>query len=449
MFKNKQKRILWWILIFVIIFFTHADHPLNADEGVILEGAWNLYNNRHLYFDFFEFIPPGSFYLILAVWKILGVSYWAAKAISILVMFGSAVGIYLSAQIIKPSKSNIAAPLLFALVSSFIILINHNIYNLFFIIYAIYFILLAIDQQKLKYYGFSGLFSGVAILFLQQKGLVLSGIIGLFILIDTFKNYKNWLIYTLGLILPLLILLVWPLKTIYYNLIVFPLSTYIEVNKISFLLLIIVLFIFILTVYFFRKSKNKKVWLLLIIQFFLILTTIPLPDSYHLVIAVAPIFSLTGLIIDKIGTNRYFYQKIIHYYILIAIFAGFMIFPLHYLMNGYSVFSFDEKDKIQDIISKCPGKYIYVGPFAPNVYFEFRKLNATPYPLLMTSQSTPAQFENALEYLKNIKPLCAILNYPSSLNRFKYNKDNLVDNYIKDKYYLVYSDNTTFVYRLK
>ena len=107
------------------------------------------------------------------------------------------------------------------------------------------------------------------------------------------------------------------------------------------------------------------------------------------------------------------------------------------------------KDKIQDIISKCPGKYIYVGPFAPNVYFEFRKLNATPYPLLMTSQSTPAQFENALEYLKNIKPLCAILNYPSSLNRFKYNKDNLVDNYIKDKYYLVYSDNTTFVYRLK
>lgn len=449
MSKNKQRNILWWFAIFIIIFLTHANHLLNPDEGVVLEGAWNLYNNKHLYFDFFEFIPPGSFYLILAVWKIVGVSFWAAKLTSIFIMFGSAVGIYLCARTIKPSDSNFIAPLIFALASPILVPINHNIYSLFFIIYAIYFIFLALDRQDLKYYGLSGLFSGLAIMFLQQKGLALAAATILFLFINNCRDYKKWLIYCLGVILALLPLLFWPLKTIYYNLFIFPLFTYIEVNRITPIWLIIAFFIFAVIIYLLKASKDKKIWLLLTVQFSLLLTATPLPDYYHLVIAATPLLILIEIVIEKIRLKKSLYIQRVYYCFLFLVLILFLSGSGFYLVTTYEPSFIRGSYKSLEIINQCPGKYIYIGPFAPNVYFEARKLNATPYPFLVTNQNTPAQFDEATNYLKSRQPICAILNYPSSLDRFKYNKNNPVENYIREKYNLIFFDSTTFIYRLK
>jgi 4-amino-4-deoxy-L-arabinose transferase-like glycosyltransferase len=449
MSKNKQEHILWWSAIFIIIFFTHADHLLNADEGVVLEGAWNLYNNKHLYLDFFEFIPPGSFYLILGIWKIVGVSYWAAKLASILITFGTAVGIYLSARVIKPSNSNFVVPLIFALASPVLVLINHNIYNLFFIVYAIYFMFLALDRQNLKYYGLSGLLSGLAIMFLQQKGLALSGAIILFLLINNYQDYKSWLVYGLGVILPSLPLLLWPLKTIYYNLLIFPLFTYTAVNRINPIWLIITFFIFAITVHLLRESKDKKIWLLLTIQCFLLLATIPLPDYYHLVVATAPLLILLEVLIEKIRLKKSLYIRRVNYCFLFLALILYLSESCLYLITTYTPSLIRGHYKALDIINRCPGKYIYIGPFAPNVYFEARKLNATPYPFLITNQNTPAQFDEAIKYLKSRQPSCAVLYYPDSLQRFSYNKNNSVENYIREKYNLIFFDSTTFIYRLK
>jgi 4-amino-4-deoxy-L-arabinose transferase-like glycosyltransferase len=449
MSKNKQRNILWWSAIFIIIFLTHANHLLNPDEGVVLEGAWNLYNNKHLYFDFFEFIPPGSFYLILGIWKIVGVSYWAAKLASILITFGTAVGIYLSARVIKPSNSNFVAPLIFALASPILVLINHNIYNLFFIVYAVYFMFLALDRQNLKYYGLSGLFSGLAIIFLQQKGLALAAAMILFLFINSCRDYKKWLIYCLGIILTLLPLLLWPLKTIYYNLFIFPLFTYTGVNRITSIWLIITFFIFAVIVYLLVTSKDKKIWLLLTVQFSLLLTTIPLPDYYHLVIATAPLLILIEIVIEKIKLKKSLYAQRVYYYFLFLALILFLSKSCFYLITTYKPSFIRGSYKSLEIINQCPGKYIYIGPFAPNVYFEARKLNATPYPFLITNQNTPAQFDEATKYLKAGQPSCAILNYPSSLQRFGYNKNNSVENYIREKYNLIFFDSTTFIYRLK
>jgi len=46
--KNKLFKInnLWWLSVFIILVFFHSSHDLNNDEGIILNGAWNLLNGR-------------------------------------------------------------------------------------------------------------------------------------------------------------------------------------------------------------------------------------------------------------------------------------------------------------------------------------------------------------------------------------------------------------------
>ena len=93
---------------------------------------------------------------------------------------------------------------------------------------------------------------------------------------------------------------------------------------------------------------------------------------------------------------------------------------------------------IEYINSNCPGRYIYSGPFLPNIYFETKKLNATPYSVLVTRQQTSEQFINALKSFRENKPSCAILSYPNSFSRFKHDQNNPLEEYIKTNYELVY-----------
>ncbi|OIO07618.1 hypothetical protein AUJ35_01690 [Candidatus Falkowbacteria bacterium CG1_02_41_21] len=451
MFKN-NKKIIWQTLLWLIIlgwcFFAHADHSFDSDEGVILDGAWNLYNDRHLYSDFFEFITPGSFYLIFFIWKIFGISFWSAKIASILLLFLSAIGIYSIAQKISKNKLNILAPIFFCLATSGLPLINHNFYSLPFAIWAIYFLLLALDNSKAKYFICGGLLTGITILFLQTKGLALGTAIFLFLL-GWFKGrLKTILIYLGAALIPLLIFLFWPLQTIINNLLIFPINNYQQINKVSVTSLLISTLILGLIVYLFRREKNPKIWLLLILQFFLLLTTIPLPDYYHLLIAGVPIMALTGIIINQIKNKaESIYSKLANYSIVV-ITMSFVLYPaIDFLVFNFKPLVSANREVFVFIENNCPGKYIYAGPFAPNVYFESRKLNATPYPWLLTGHNTPEQFLEAKEYLIKNEPSCAILAYPRSQSRFNYNQDNLVENFIRDDYYQIHGEQNFYIYK--
>lgn len=181
---------LWWVGLFFASVFFHANHPLNSDEGVILNGAWNLINNRQLYIDFFEFIPPASFYLIFWLWKIFGVSYFIAKFFAIIIVFLSSIGIYKISQEISKNKLNYFLPLLFIVSSVYWPIINHNTFNILFIIWAVYFFLKGLSDYSSKNFLISGLLTGLSILFLQQKGIILLFSLSSFLIILLFKE-KN------------------------------------------------------------------------------------------------------------------------------------------------------------------------------------------------------------------------------------------------------------------
>jgi hypothetical protein len=277
MLKNKIFKIenLWWFSLFLILLFFHSNHPLNSDEGITLNGAWNLINNKELYIDFFEFIPPASFYLVFWFWKIFGVHYFVAKFFAIIIVFLSAIGIYKISQKISKNKFNYFFPFIFIISSIYWPIINHNTFNILFIIWAIYFFLKGLSNYSANPFIISGLLTGLSILFLQQKGIVLLFSLTSFLLILFFKEKKYQLLklnfyFFIFSFLPLLILLKWPLQILYKNLIIFPLFNYTEINKLSFYLLIFFLIILLSILWLLKKEKDKKIWLLFYLQFFLL-----------------------------------------------------------------------------------------------------------------------------------------------------------------------------------
>ena len=409
-------------------------------------------NNRQLYVDFFEFVPPGSFYLIFWLWKIFGVSYFIAKFFSVVIVFLSSIGIYKISQEISKNRLNYFPPLIFIISSIYWPIINYNTFNIVFIIWAIYFFVKGLSNYSDKNFIISGLLTGLSILFLQQKGIILLFILFSFLLILFFKEKKYKLLklnfyFFIFSFLPLLFLLKWPLKILYEDLIIFPLFNYTETCSISLYLFVFFLFVLLLIIWLLRKEKNKKIWLLIYAQFFLLISATLRADFYHISLILFPLHSLLPASWEKIKFFNLLTKSYFRLIILVSILI--IIFPSILILNYYPLlFSSIQKNKIISYVKEnCPGKYIYVGPFIPGIYFETKKLNPTQNSFLITNQQTKKQFLEAKKALEKYQPSCAVLNY-QIVAKFKHNKNNLVDNYILDNYKFIFQEGNCLVYKI-
>ena len=453
--KTLNVSSLWWLSLLVILFFFHSNHPLNSDEGVILEGAWNLINGKQLYYDFFEFIPPASFYLIYWAWLSFGISYFVAKFLSLLLIFFSSIFIFKISNQLTSSKFNYFPPFLF-LISSFAWpVINHNVFNLFFIITASYFFIKGLNGggDNLKNFLISGLLAGLSTLFLQQKGMVILGIFLSFLLILTVKQktilwLKHSLVLPVSFLLPLTLLIIkWPAKLLYQNLIIFPSINYLAVNKVPLFLFLLYLIILLINIFLLKSKWSIKLWFLFYLQFILLLTTLARPDYFHLTLLIFPLYALIPLLLQQ-ASHDYIFK----YYsgIIIAVYSLIIIVPVTISLYFFPPFSsIDKLPTLNFIKNNCnQSSYIYAGPFNPGLYFETRKLNPTPYSFLITNHHTPEQFEQAKKYLEKNLPACAILNYVT-VEKFNYNKNNPVDNFIFSNYNFVLRSGNNLIYKIK
>jgi len=439
-FKNtfKKENIKWLFLLFLLFFFG-LKTVCNSDEGVILSGAWNLFNKKKLYIDFFEFIPPGSFYFVFWLWKIFKPSFLITKLFSIFLFFLSGIGIYKISNLIKKTNFNFFSVVVFSCIGIFSPLINHNAYNLLLLIWASYFFLKGIESRNNKYFIFSGLFSGFSILVLQQKGLlfVIGSLFFLFLTAIIQKNItylKNACFYLLFSIIPLSLLLKWSMVLLYENLILFPTEHYSTINKLSYYPIFISLGIIFLMFFIFKK--NIKIYYLLLIQIFLLLSTIPRDDLYHISIISFPLLALLPYLIIKINKKNIILK--IHYNLLLFF---ILYLTLSYFLSLMFFFCFNYKKIDIQIINNyiannCYGEYLYAGPFIPGIYLETKKLNPSPYDTLFTKLNPNSHFIETKQALEKYKPDCVILNY-KMLKKFKYNKNNPLDIYIEKKYKII------------
>lgn len=465
-FQKRLKKIfhpaLWrWIFLLAIIIFFHSSHFLDSDEGVILDGAWNLINGKILYQDFFEFIPPGSFYFIFVIWKIFGMSYLSAKIASLVILILGCTGIYQIARRFTNNATLAYLPaLFFAISSSGWPVINHNLYGTVTIIWLSYFFLKAITDNRAINFFWSGILSGIAFLFLQQKSIVVIIAIFIFIIFDyfysrqtkdnsikVFTTRKNVFIFIIGFILPVLWLLKWPTATILFSLYEFPVYHYLATNRLSLWLFFIFTLHFLITFSFLNK-KNRIIYFLSILQLTLLGSSLSRPDYQHLSQNYFPFYILVIVAITQISaTNR---LKDIQYRAVIVSFTSIMIVICGNTYNNfkYNTFETIANHPIFNIIDqKCQSPFIYAGPFLPGIYFETRKLNATSYPILITNQQTEQQFNHARQQLEYNQPDCVVLNYklPATIN---HNKINPVDELVLNHYHKIYEQSDIILYKI-
>jgi len=101
---------------------------------------------------------------------------------------------------------------------------------------------------------------------------------------------------------------------------------------------------------------------------------------------------------------------------------------------------------VGEIKKICPkNQGIYAGPFLPGLYFELRSLNQIPYSILITDQQSEAQFIDAADKLADKRPHCAVLNY-AVVEKFAYNRDNPVDDFIEQNYRLAKTIGNVTIY---
>lgn len=452
---NTISRKKIYILIYILALtglavFFHSDHFLNGDEGVTLNGAWNIYNGRRLYVDFFSFLPPLSFYLIAWLWQLIGASFWSAKIMSVIFLLLGALGLYRIAEKVKPAPLNLLVPLFFILSTSWLWIINHNFYHLIFSIWSAYFFIDYLKERRLRSLVFSGIIAGLSILTLQQKGVVFTGMGIIFLLIlpslGAFRQrFKKALIYGLSALTPLIFLFIfWTPSVLWQNLVYFPLFNYIESNRISYWLLITTGCAFTSAVFALNKFKLRAAYLLFV-SAGLLLSCYPLPDYYHLGLALSFMIPLLPTLLDFSVRGCSRWLKVIAISGLSWLWLWpTSVFIAFYLFNFTSISSYGFLDYVR---RECPGKYLHVGPFLPNVYFETNKLSATSFDILITGHQTEAQFLLASQELAASSPVCALTAYPYSLERFHHNQNNPVDNFIRDHYQPVYKEGPVTVWK--
>jgi len=440
MLENKQifysfiKKYLPWLALGLALFLTNSQHRLGSDEGAILNAAWNIYHDRKLYYDTFEFIAPGAPYLLAWWWQLTAPSYLMAAFLGYLISFSSLVGLFLISQQLKIKRWKFLAPTLFIIASSFWQLLDHNNLNIAAIIWSLYFLLVGLDKDKEKLF-LSGLFSGLAVLFTQHRGLIAGVIFIIYLLILKIKReipLSKIIIFISGFVLPLLSLFIfWEPKILYDSLIKFPFLNYHETNVLPLTLwywslaglLLVIILIYKKT----RPDNKNRLILFSLLNFGLLLSALTRPDASHILQSLISFLILIAWLLE-IYIYKLRYQLIIYTLLLFIIMFRCLWPPLENLNVWYLV---------KTIKKVCPNsEKIYVGPFMPGVYFQMRTLSITPYGFLITNQHTSEQFNKALEIIKQEPPSCAILNY-SLVEKFNYNKNNPLDNFFKEEYTVV------------
>jgi hypothetical protein len=452
--KNLIWDSLWYVLFFILALSLNSVHLLDSDEGVVLAGAWDMFNGKNLYTDFFAFVPPASFYLIYIIWKLFFPSYLVAKTISIIFISLSAIGIYKIGQKINKSFLLFLPSVYFILSSVYWPSISYHAYNLTFIIFASYFFLRYLETKKNLYIFACGIFSFISFLFLQNRSAFFAFAIIFFLislsLINNTKLYiKKAIIYSSITFLPLsLLLFKWSFSALYKNLIYWPAHYYTEVNMIK--PLVCILYFFCLGYFaFLLRNKINKIYFLLILQLFLFLSVFSNPDKSHIIMSMFPILILIPSAIKSLKHKSYINYFLLTFF-LISLFLPIIFSSVKIAYNNYKRYPINLDDKsIKYIIDNCHSRYIYAGPFMPNVYFETKKINPTPYSTLITNYNTQEQFSEAKELIKEKKPDCCILDY-SMVNKFKHNINNPVDNYIQNNYHPIWqnSDKTIKIMKI-
>ena len=436
--RTYNKKFLIAATFILIAFALNFQHRINYDEGMVLNGAWNLYNGKTLYKDFFEFIGPAALYPVYAIFLLFSPTYFNALIFSILFLLLSSYYIYkiVKLLIVDEFWPYIASLGWIVVASVSYPLINHNTYSSFLAIIFLYYFLLFIQYKKNWLSFLSGSLAALIFYFLQTKGVAIAFASVIFLAFLIYKKYlytKNILPFFSGYALIFFAgFFAWGINPITDPLTVG--SGYIEITYYTISLtpffLFLIVFLCILLLLIRKKLLNAKIGLIIIMQFFLLLSILNNPDTWHVYTN-----SFCAIILLIILLRTIFLQ--LNIFIKKFIFApatcAILLYMLIYTPIGHynhSLFISNGLQKIKDVVGE---EKIYTFPFAPNLYFELQKNNPYYSSNLIEKNSPPKHFEKNLAILKNENPKFIITDY-STVKKYRHSYKNIIDEYIRENY---------------
>jgi len=438
----------FWIFILFLLLYLHLTHGrVDSDNGIYLAGAWNIYNNLGIYTDFFSFTTPGVYYLLASAWKVVGVSYWLSWGIAILSILVTSGFIFKITAKINHLAAYLAV-FLFVITTNSWAIITSYIFCLPFIFSAIYFFVVWLEKRQSNSIYWAGLLAGISVVFMQTIGLatLLSFIIFLLYLYFSEKDrtiINKLVLFCFASFVPIMVIfLKWSPLFLYDNLVKFPLNNYSSTINSNYSLLFFSFFFLFIFGYAFGKRElglnMKLITLLNIWQFNLLLAALPNPDFVHVSFALVPllmIFSLAVVKILKIKSKIWFSLGVVAS--ASFMFCLFSFYLVTYYINVSSIkFKTSSRELIIFIKENCRTDYIYAGPFLPGIYFESKKLTPGPSSWLLTNHHPDDYFLETLKKLERFRPDCAVVNY-EMVKKYKYNQNNVVDNYIFKNYRVI------------
>ena len=280
-------------------FVSIATHPIDSDEGIVLNGAWSLLHGRELYTDFFWYVTPGSFYLISWVWRAFWPDYQLAKLLGTISILLTAVAVFKISSIIAAKQIYVSyvAPVLYCAASFAWPTISYHTFNIVFLAWATYFSVRALANGSLTDIAAGGALTGIATLFLQHKGMAFFFAVEAFFLLAYGRSRKLFYmqgaaLYAVFSLAPLTVLLKWPIATLSEALIEWPLYHYTEVARVSFAPLIIAATFCALLFFQLRNSLTPAILLIFTVQAALLATVLSRSDLTHTLIVMFPALSL-------------------------------------------------------------------------------------------------------------------------------------------------------------
>ncbi|PIZ99255.1 MAG: hypothetical protein COX77_01970 [Candidatus Komeilibacteria bacterium CG_4_10_14_0_2_um_filter_37_10] len=426
--KNNKLNILI-LLTVVLTFFVFSYHPLDADEGVVINGAGKMLQGQRLYQDFFEYLAPGSFLFIFVILKFFGMTYYAVKIGAILLLL---LGFYFLYQLTKSLELTKKIYILFILWWLYLLsftaaLINHNVFSTITVILAFYWLWRFIYQQARRDLLLASSFSGLTIYFLQSKGLmiILAFLVIMYFFLPREDKMKKILLFLLPIIaLSILSILFFGFQQ-FTNLLLVS-SDYLLMNKVSYIFWLMAIFICCLIGFYswwHEHNRSRNIILMLVIlQFFLLLSIFNRPDFNHLVINIWPL-----LLIFIYYSNNYLTNKsqqvnfLISFLIVACILQG---------VNNFNIYHYQDRFKIIDNI--VGSEQIFAHPFLPGLYFDLGKDNPYFTSVPETIQGNAYFLQNNYQTLIDQQPGFVITNY-ELVRKFNYQK-NIIDDYIAANY---------------
>jgi hypothetical protein len=200
--------------LYFLPFYSYS--TLNADEGLVLQGAQRILRGEVLYRDFFSFFTPGSYYWMALLFKVFGDSILVARAV--LVVYG---GIYsllvflLARRVCSRGTALLTVALLAMTGLPYRFISVHNWDSTLWALSALYAAVRLLESPNGAWAFTLGSLAAVTCLFEQSKGAGLSAglLLGFVILAATgaakvWTGWRRLFFLALGLLWPA-VLTIW------------------------------------------------------------------------------------------------------------------------------------------------------------------------------------------------------------------------------------------------